>query len=321
MLKVLLLAAVFTATSLSHAADPYPSRPVRVIVPYAAGGGSDFSARLIANALSQELGQPFIVENRPGAGGTIADALVAKAPADGYTLILLDSSFSIRAAAFKNVSYSYKDFTPITQAIGIPQAFVVPSSLQVDSVKAFVDLARAQPGKLNYGSAGMGTTNHVYVELLKLDEKLNLVHVPYGGGAASMNGLVTAQVQMIFSTLPTVAGFVKGGQVRALAVATGSGKRASAFPDVPTMTEAGFPELDVMLWYGFGGPAGMPSEVVERLSAAIQKVLDTSAVKEGIAKQGSEPIKGVTPQRFMKNIDSEVAQWRKVVDAARISLQ
>jgi tripartite-type tricarboxylate transporter receptor subunit TctC len=321
MKKVFVFVLMLLGTTLCHAAESYPSHSVRIIVPFSPGGGSDFSARLIAAELSKELGQSFVVENRTGAGGTLGAGLVAKAAPDGHTLLLLESTFPIAQSIYKSLPFSLKDFTPITHAIGIPQAFAVAPSLKVDTMKGFIDLLKANPGKYNYGSAGTGTSNHVYVELFKLDTKTDFQHIPFNGGAASLTGLVSGQVQMIFSTLPTVTGFAKSGDVKVLAVATGTGRRASSLPDVPTMSEVGLKDLDSALWYGFAGPAGMPDDVTEKLYSAIQKALESPTVQAGIAAQGSEPIRGVTPKQFTTVIANEISQWKKVVEEAKIPRQ
>jgi len=315
----LLLASMVVAASTCYGADVYPSKPVRVVVPFATGGTVDFTARVISQQLSEQLGRSFVVDNRTGASGTIANALVARSAPDGYTLMLMDSSTTIVPGLFKTLAFDVsRDFAAVSQIIGAPEALVVHPSLNVTTLKEFVALAQANPGKFNYGSAGPGGAIHLSSELFKIAAKVNVVHIPYKGGGEAMAAVLGGQVQMLLTTISTVVTHVNSGKVRALAVTAAERKRSPVMPDVPTMNEAGVPGMTVYLWFGLVGPAGMPKHVVDKLHAEVVKALAVPAVRERFVAQGAEVV-GSSPQEFSAYIRDEVRRWADVTKAAGIT--
>jgi tripartite-type tricarboxylate transporter receptor subunit TctC len=322
MLRPIVLAALALVGAVPClAVETYPSRPVHVIVPYAPGGSTDMTARVISQQLSLELNQSFVVENKTGAGSTIGDSYVAKAPPDGYTLLLADQSLVLAPHLYKSLTFDViKDFTPITEIGRIPAVLVVNPSLNIDTLDELVKYARANPGKLNYGSAGTGGAVHLATELFKRAANIDITHVPYnGGGGAMMSGVVGNHVQLVLTALPTVLPFVKSGQLKALAVTTSRGKRSSALPDVPSMAEAGLPDLEVYFWYGLAGPAGMPPEAVETIARGVQRSLDNPNVRDKLLAQGAELV-GAGPADFGKLLRSEVTRWDAVFKTAGIKI-
>jgi tripartite-type tricarboxylate transporter receptor subunit TctC len=317
MRTALLFLFTLFLTAASPAAEVYPSRPVRVIVAFAPGGGTDFTARLISTQLSEQTGKPFIVENRTGASGTIGYGLAAKSPPDGYTLLMMDLSMVIVPNLFKSLPFDVaKDYAPITQIVGAPNVLLVSPKVSAGTLKEFIALAQANPGKLNYGSAGPGSAIHLTSELFNRSAKVNVAHVPYKGGGDSMTALLGSHVDMVLTTVPSSLPFVTNGKLRALAVTT-SGKRSPVLPDVPSMSEAGVPGMTVYSWYGFGGPAGMPKDVVASLHAATVKALAAPSLRERYLAQGSEPV-GSGPQAFSKLVQDELRRWAGVVKTAGI---
>lgn len=316
----LFVVTMFVA-SLCFGAEVYPSKVVRVIVNFAPGGGIDLTARVIAQQLSEQLGITFIVENRPGAGGTIGSGFVAKSAPDGYTLMIMDTNLTIVPSLNKSLPFDVaKDFTPITQIIGIPQVLVVPSSINANTLKEFLALAQANPGKLNYGSAGTGTQSHLSAELFKIAAKVDIAHIVYKGGPAIVTAMLGGEVQMLLGSIqPAVLAQVKSGKLRALAVTT-DGKRSPSLPDVPSMSEAGVSGMTTYAWIGLGGPAGMPKEVVNQLHAEMVKAIAVPSVKERFIAQGGELV-GSSPEEFSKLIRNELRLWAEVVRSAGITPQ
>lgn len=319
--STLLWLALFAATT-SSAADPYPAKPVRIVVPYSPGGSSDLVARIIAQQLSEDMPQSFVVENRTGAGSTIGSGYVANAAPDGYTLLLVDFSFALAPSLYPKLSFNIpKDFTPIAEIGRIPAALVVHPSLNVKSVPELVAYAKANPGKLNYGSAGIGGAIHLATEVFNRAAGVKITHVPFaGGGGAMMSGVVGNHVQMVLTAVPTVLPFVTSGKLTALAVTTADGKRSAAMPDVPSMSEAGLSGMTVYFWYGLAGPAGLPPEVVKTVYAATQKALANPKVREQLEKQGAE-ISGTGPEEFTKHINAELSRWSSVIKDAGIKAE
>lgn len=319
MRNALLFVFMLFGAAQCFGADAYPNKLVRVIVSYPPGGTTDLVARVISRQLSEQLGQSFIVENRPGGGSTIGAAFVAKAAPDGYTLLMGDMSFSIVPSLYNSLPYNdTKDFTPITQVIGVPEVLVVNTSVKANTLKDFIALAQANPGKFNYGSAGVGTAIHLSGELFKIVAKVNLVHIAYkGGGEMAMAG-ISGQVQMLFGAIPTLFAQVKSGRLRPLAVTTSGGKRSPILPDVPSMSEAGVPGMEIYVWFGLIGPAGMPKDVVNKLRAEVVKALAASSVKEQFAAQGAEMV-GSSPEEFSKLIRTDRQRWAEVVKSAGIT--
>lgn len=294
----------------------YPSKPVRFIVPSAAGGGTDIVTRVIAQKLSDALGQQFIVENRPGAGQMIGIELAAKSPADGYTLLMASSTLAINPLMYKKVSYdAVRDFTPITQAATLPNVLVVHPSLPVHTVAELVALAKQRPGQINFASAGIGTSPQMSVELLKSMTGIDLVHIPYKGTTPGVVDLLAGQVSVMAPNMLTALPHIKAGKLRALGVT--SAKRSEALPEVPTIAEAGLPGYESVQWYGVLAPAGTPREIVARLHAEIVRALQLPEVKERLAADGAEPV-GDSPEAFAALIKSEIEKWAKVAKAAGI---
>ncbi|MEK6592585.1 MAG: tripartite tricarboxylate transporter substrate binding protein [Pseudomonadota bacterium] len=300
----------------SGAASDYPAKPLRLIVPFAPGGGTDITARTIAQKLTERWGQQVIADNRPGANGTIGADLIAKAPPDGYTFGMISSSHSVNPSLMKKLSYDLaQDLAPITQATTQPYALVVHPSLPVKSMKELIALARAKPGALNYGSSGTGGLSHLSGALLGSLAGINIVHIPYKGGNPAMIDVIAGQIQMLYSTLLQAQSHLKSGKLRALGVTTA--KRSPAAPLLPTMQEAGIPGYEVAGWYGVVAPAKTPPAIVAKLNQEIVRILQSPEVKERMSADGSEPV-GSTPEQFSVHIRNEVAKWRKLIQEAGI---
>lgn len=311
-----LLLLVATTIFAPCAAQTYPDRPVRFVVPWAAGGGTDIFARVIAEKLHQSMGQPFVVENRAGASGNIGAAFVARATPDGYTIMLATITLATNPALYKNMEFdATKDFVPITLIAGVPHMLVVNPSVPAKNVKELIALAKQKPGKLNYSSAGIGSPFHIAAELFKETADVNIVHVPYKGGAPAILDAVGGQVDMSFANLVAVLPMVKSGQLRALAVT--SAKRSSAAPDVPTMAEAGLPGYDFSSWFGVLAPAGTPHDIIVKLNKEIIKALKDPDVEKQLTEQGADLIAS-TPEEFDSYLKSETTKWGKVIRAAGI---
>jgi tripartite-type tricarboxylate transporter receptor subunit TctC len=315
-----LIAALCLASASSVAvAQTYPDRPVRIIVPFAAGGGSDVVGRAIAQKLSEKLGQSFVVENRTGAGGSLGATQVARAPADGYTLLLGSNS---EIAQYPNVAANVpydpqRDFAPIAMLATIPLALAVAESLPVKTVQELLDHARQNPGKLNFGSAGPGSTTHLAMALLTSMTGTTMTHVPYRGSAPVVTDLLAGNLQLAIPTMPAVLPHIGGGKLRILAVSTA--KRATALPNVPTIQESGVPGYATGLWTGLLAPANTPAQIVAQLNAAVTEALASSDVRETLARQGAEPAGG-TPEQFAEEIRRELAVWRDVVKKTGIRI-
>jgi len=308
------LAAVLQCTAVAQAQPTYPQKPIRLIAPFAPGGGTDILARLFGQKMSETLGQPVIVDNRGGAGGTIGTDIAAKAPPDGYTLILVSGSHAINPGLYRKLPYdSVNDFAPITQIATSPGILVVNPSLPVKSVKDLIALARAKPGQINYASAGSGTPPHLAGELFKVMAKIDMVHVPYKGNAPAFTDVIGGQVSLIFPTMPSAMPFIKSGRLRPIAVT--SAKRSSAAPDIPTIAESGLPGYEAISWYGILAPARTPPQIVARLHEVLVSAIRAPDMQDKLAGQGLDPVGG-TPQHFAAVIKSEIAKWAKVVTAS-----
>ena len=318
MRNALLFVLTLFGASLCSGAEVYPSKPVRVIVPFAAGSATDIAARVISQQLSEQLGKSFIVDNRLGAGGRIATDFVAKSLPDGYTLLMAEPGLVIQPAVNKSLPYDViKDFAPITQTDRKPLALLVHPVLNVTTLKEFISLAQASPGKYNYGSGGVGSASHVWTELFKIAAKVNIVNVPFKGSSevtAAMLG--SSDVQIVITTFTSLLPYIKSGQLRPLAVST-DGNRAPELPSVPSFGEAGVPGMVIYAWGGMLGPAGMPREVVNKLRAEVVKVLAVPTIRERFVSQGSE-IVASSPEEFSKFIRGEIPRWAGVVKSAGI---
>ena len=311
-----ILAAGLALTCASALAQPYPAKPIRLVVGFPPGGGVDINARLLAPKLNEYLGQPVIVENRPGAGTNIANEHVARAAPDGYTLLVNTPAVAINMALYRKLPYdTLRDLTAVSIFSESPNILVVNSGVAARDVKELVELARAKPGRLNYSSAGTGTTQHLAGDLLKLRTGADVVHVPYKGTAPSLTALVAGEVDMTFANIPAILPHVKSGRLRPLA-STGD-KRAELMPDVPTMKEAGIDGVEVVVWYGVLAPAATPREIVSMLANAVIRAARSPDIRQRLLEQGAEPV-GSTPEAFDKVLRAEVAKWTEVVGVAGI---
>jgi tripartite-type tricarboxylate transporter receptor subunit TctC len=299
-------------------AQAFPSKPIRIIVPFPPGGTSDILARVVGQKMGETIGQPVLVENRPGASGTIGSGIVAKAAPDGYTLISGSTTTTVVAAyLYRSLSFDpVKDFQPVARLASVPSVLIVHPSVPAKSLPELIALAKGQPGKINYSSGGAGTTQHLGGELFRYMAKVDIVHVAYKGGAPALNDLVGGQVAMSFEPLPTALSHIKGGKVRALGVTTPS--RIGALPEVPSIAET-LPGYEMSIWFGILGPAGMPREVTQRLNAEIVKALKTPEVRERLQGQGVDPI-GDTVEEFAADMRKESARWGEFSKATGLKL-
>ena len=311
------LAAVAAATLLFGvaAAQPYPSRPVRIVVGFQAGGGTDIAARVIAQKLADALGVTFIVDNRPGAAGNIGADIVAKSNADGYTILMANSTIAIPSLPVKLPFNVKKDFAPISNIALGPSVLLVNPSLPVTDVKGLVALAKAKPRTLIYGSGGLGNVTHLAMELLVSMTGIEMTHIPYKGAAPSVVGLLSGEVQLLFAGIPGVLAQISAGKVRALGVSIS--QRSPALPNVPTIAEAGLPGYYAASWYGLMVPAGTPNSTIDILAKQIGTIMRVPEVKEKMLAQGFEPV-GDTPAQFGKFISEEILRWEQVVKRAGI---
>jgi tripartite-type tricarboxylate transporter receptor subunit TctC len=309
-----LAAALLGLMPLAALAQDYPRKPVRMIIPYPPGGPTDILGRIVAQNLTEKLGQQVVVENKPGASGMIGADLVAKAPPDGYTLLANASIHVINPSLYKNPTYdAIKDFTPVSLIADVPLVLVVAPELPVKSVKDLIALAKSSSGKLNFASSGNAAAPHLAGEAFKIATGVDMQHVPYKGSGPALTDLMGGQVQLMFDSLPSSISHVKSGKLRAIAVTTG--KRSSALPNVPTIAESGVPGFDISTWYGVWAPAGTPKEIVGKLSGEIAKIFKMPDVRERLAGLGAEPV-GNSPDEFAAYCRSELAKWAKIVKAS-----
>jgi tripartite-type tricarboxylate transporter receptor subunit TctC len=306
----LLLGAIALAPQPA-AAQTYPDHPVTLVVPYPAGGGNDVLARLVAEKMSKPLGGSIVVENRGGAGGTIATRQVAKSPPDGYTLLIATSSLAINPSLYPNVGYDpRKDFAPIGLIASSGNVVLVNPSVPARSIAELIELAKKTPGKLDFASTGSGSSVHLAAELFASMAGVKLNHVPYRGTAPALTDLLGGHVGLMFSTMPSALGLVRDGKVRALAV-TGP-KRSANFPDLPTVAEAGLPGYEAVLHYGLVAAAGTPRPIVDKLNAALREALADDTLRARFATEGAEPLPS-TPEEYATDIDHEEIKWSKIV--------
>lgn len=307
--------AMFSQAALAQAED-WPKRPVTMVVGFSPGGTTDIIARMLGIELAKMWGQPVIVENRPGAGGNIAGALVAKASPDGYTLFMGSTGpLSVNTSLYKRMPFDHlKDFTPISLVADVPNMLVVnPKVIPSTTFKDFMALLKANPGKYFYASTGSGTASHLATELLKLQSGVEATHVPYKGAVALNDLLGGESVHFMFATIPSAIGFVKSGRLNALALS--SKKRSTGMPDIPTVAESGYANFDASSWFGLVGPASMPAAVSSKISADIARVLKTPEMHAKFIEQGAEPV-GSTPAQFGDYMRAETVKWAKVVKLA-----
>ena len=311
-----LLLMVAVSTSGIARAAAYPERPVRLIIAQSPGGNADVIGRALAEGLSLALGQQVVVDNRGGASGIVATELVVRALPDGYTLLLVPSSFGVNPAVYPKLPYDeLKDLAPIMLVASAPNILVVGPALPIKSVDELVRTAKAKPGQLTYGSSGNAGSTHLAAELLKLMAGVDMVHVPYKGASAALIDLISGRISLMFASLPSAITHVRSGRLRAVAVT--SAKRVSAVPDLPTVAESGYPGFETSAWQGLLAPAGTPSNVIDRLHGAALQAIARPLMRERLAADGAEAV-GSTPQALSAFVKSEIAKWSKVVRAAGI---
>ena len=316
LLRILPALAILAFTASGSAlAQSYPAKPIRLIVPFAAGGTGDVLGRLIAPKLGESLGQPVVIDFRPGAGTTLATDLTAKSAPDGYTILLSASTtMCINASLYSKLPYdTLKDLAPVTLLASIPNMLVANPGLAANTVQELIALAKSQPGKLNYASPGSGTTPHLAGELFRTMAGIDMVHIPYKGAGPAITDVLGGHIPMLFDNIPSVKPQVVSGKMKALAVT--SARRSSAMPDVPTFAESGLPGFEANSWWAILAPAGTPREIIARLNSELVKILQSSYIKERFASVGAEPA-GSTPEEAAAHIKVEVAKWAAIVKAS-----
>ena len=309
-------ALLLLAAPLSMA-QAWPARPIRLVVPFPPGGLIDNMARLVGSRLSQELGQPVVIDNKPGAGGNVGAAEVARAPADGYTLLMASPALTISPAIYKNLPYQPSQLAPVALLGRVPNVLLVNPASGIGKVQDLISRAKAKPGQLNYASNGNGTSLHLSAELFKRRSETFITHVPYRGAAAAITALLSGEVDMMFDNLPSAIGQIQAGKLRALAVTTA--QRSTALPDVPTLAEAGMEGFNVSAWFGVAAPAGLPAPVATRLADALQKVVQQPEVAAAMQRQGADPA-FMDAASAAAALNADAAQWKQVAAFAKIQL-
>jgi tripartite-type tricarboxylate transporter receptor subunit TctC len=309
----LLIATALLAAGVAQAQQNYPVRPIRLVVPSSPGGGTDITARIIAPKLGEYLGQQVVVENRPGAGTMIGGEVVARAPPDGYTLLMGISTLAINPAMYRKVPYdALKDFAPISQVVALPNVLVTHPSLPVKTVRELIAFAKSRPGQINFASAGVGTNPHLSMELFLSMTGVKMIHVPYKGSGQGVIDLIAGHVTVMTPSILTALGYVKDRRLRALGVT--SAKRAGGAPDIPTIAEAGVPGYEAVQWFGVLAPAGTPRDIVSRLHKEIVRTVQTPDIRQKLVNDGADPV-GSLPEEFAAFIRSETAKWAEVAKA------
>jgi tripartite-type tricarboxylate transporter receptor subunit TctC len=307
----LLLAVLVAAFAVTAFAADYPERPVKIVVPFAAGGPADVYARFLADRLQKSMGQPFVVEDRPGGGSIVGTEVVAKSAPDGYTLLLMSNTHTVNESLMPQKPFVLmKDFVPVAPINYSDLVLVVNPAVPAKTLKELIALAKAQPGKLNYASSGPGTPYHMAGELFKAMAGVDIVHVPYKGSSGARTGVLGGQVEMMFDAVTVMNEHVKAGQVRALA--TSGRERSKVMPDVPTVSEAGVPGYESVIWLGLMAPKGTPAPIVERLNAEITKIVQSPDTQAEWAKQGAVPMT-MTPAAFGRFLDDDIVKWARIV--------
>ena len=309
-------ALLLLAAPLSMA-QAWPARPIRLVVPFPPGGLIDNMARLVGSRLSQELGQPVVIDNKPGAGGNVGAAEAARATADGYTLLMASPALTISPAIYKNLPYQPSQLAPVALLGRVPNVLLVNPASGIGKVHDLVSRAKAKPGQLNYASNGNGTSLHLSAELFKRRSETFITHVPYRGSAAAITALLSGEVDMMFNNLPSAIGQIQSGKLRALAVTTA--QRSTALPDVPTLAEAGMDGFNVSAWFGVAAPAGLPGPVATRLADALQKVVQQPEVAAAMQRQGADPA-FMDAASAAAALNADAAQWKQVAAFAKIQL-
>jgi tripartite-type tricarboxylate transporter receptor subunit TctC len=307
------------ATVSAQGAAGYPSRPIKIVVPFAPGGTTDALARLLGQRLTQSWGQPVVIENKAGAGATLGADMVAKSAPDGYTLLMGATHHTIAQNVYNKVPYHFgRDFAPVTIVALVPNMVVVNANVPAKTIQEFIALAKSQPGKLNYGSAGAGTAHHLIGEMFKLKAGVDLVHVPYKGSSPAVADLLSGQVQLMFDTVTSGLPQVKAGKTRALAVTTA--KRSSALPDVPSLSESVLPGFDVGTWFGILAPAATPPDITAKLNAEIVKIVSNPDVRKQLLEMGSEPVAN-TQAQMAAQIKSELEQFESLAKQIKLTVE
>jgi len=300
-------------------AQAYPSKPIRMILPFPAGAPSDLVGRFIGQKMGEQMGQNLLPDNRVGAGGTLALSLAANSPADGYTVLVSSPTIAISPALYKKLSYdAIKDFAPVARLAAIENVMVVHPSVPAKTLKQFIDLAKSKPGVLNYGSGGAGTTNHLANELLKYLQKINVVHVPYKGATLATVAAISGEVDQTIVSVASILSLIKQGKVRPIVVL--SEKRVANLPDVPTSTEAGYPEFKMSIWYAMFAPANTPRDIINKLSSEAQKALDSKDLRATLDSQSINPWYG-TPEQLGALLKAEIPRYATIVKSAGIQQQ
>ena len=313
------LAVLAAIAALPAAAQTYPTRPIRLVVPSSPGGGTDITGRIVANKLSEQLGQPVVVDNRAGAGTIIGIEIAAKAPPDGYTLLMGLSTLAINPSMYAKLPYdALRDLAPISLAVLSPNILTVHPSVPAKTVKEFIALAKAKPGTITFGSAGQATSPHLSGELLKVLAKIDIVHVPFKGSGQSVISSISGEIAANFPSVPTAIPYIKAGKLRGLGVTMA--KRTAALPDVPSIAEAGVPGYEATQWFGMLAPAGTPRPIIDRLNQEMVKLLKSPDVRDRLIADGADPAP-TTPEEFGAYIKSETEKWTKVIKAAGIKPQ
>jgi tripartite-type tricarboxylate transporter receptor subunit TctC len=313
-----LLAALLLAAPLLAHAQAYPSRPVKIVVPFGAGGPADIYARFLGQRLQEPMGQPFVVENRPGGGSVVGTDAVAKSPADGYTLLLMSNTHTVNETLIPKKPFELlRDLAPVAPVNYSDLLLVVHPSVPANSLAELIALAKSQPGKMNYASSGPGTPYHMAGELFKSMAGIDVVHVPYKGSDGARVGILGGQVQMMFDAITTMAPNVRAGKLKGFG--TSGRARSSVLPETPTVAEAGVPGYEATIWLGVMAPAGTPKPVIDRLNAEVTKITGSADVKEAWAKQGATALR-MTPEQFGQYLREDIAKWAKVIAQAGIKL-
>jgi tripartite-type tricarboxylate transporter receptor subunit TctC len=314
-----LVAACFTFVSLAASAQDWPAKPVTILVPFAAGGTVDIVTRIVAQRLATELGQPFVVDDRGGAAGTIATAALARSAPDGHTLMVHHMGLVFNATLYRNLPYdTLKDIAPVASIGATPNVLVVNNDLPVKTVPEFIALARAKPGAISYGSGGVGSAGHLPMELLQSTAHIQMLHVPYKGSGPALTDLMGGRIQAMLLTIPAVMPYITSGQLRA--IATSGAKRSPALPQLPTLEEAGVADFEYEPWYGLFAPAGTPEAVLQRIHDAINKVIQEPEVADKLAKQGLE-VKPMTREAFASTVRSDLPKWGMVITRLGIKVE
>jgi tripartite-type tricarboxylate transporter receptor subunit TctC len=316
MVRLIAFVLCSLLVAAAGAQDAYPSRPVRFILPFPPGGGTDILGRVIAERLSTSLGQPVVTENRGGAGGNVGAEAAAHSAPDGYTIVLVAPSLAISPSLYSKLNYDpVKDLAPISLVATVPNVMITNPSVEAKNLQEFIALARSKPGQMNFGSGGAGTSNHLAGELFNIVTGAKLVHVPYKGVNLAMQGVLAGEIQLVFIGIPAALPHIKAGKLRALALV--APQRSPALPDVPTVAEAGLKDFDVTTWYGVMVPAGTPRPIVTRLNGELVKIMQAPEVKERLAGMATDPLTS-TPEEFAAYLRQEIAKWGDVVRKANL---